>query len=67
MSGKLGEVKHAGDRAVTVVVYVNTSKDVNDPENVKVSPVRTLRKTGSMKTILKALPSRTRCSNEAAD
>ena len=41
---------------MTVLIYVNTSKQVGDPDHIKVSPTRTPRKRGSRKTIPKAWP-----------
>jgi hypothetical protein len=39
---------------MTVFVYVNTSKQVGDPEHIKVFANGTPLKNGSKKTILKA-------------
>jgi hypothetical protein len=49
---------------MTVFVYVNTSKQVGDPEQIKSSPPRMQRQPGSRKTIPKALPLSTRFWNE---
>ena len=49
---------------MTVWIYVNTSKQVGDPEHIKVFANRTPRKPGSRKTIPKAWPSSTRFWSE---
>jgi hypothetical protein len=46
---------------MTVFVYVTTSKQVGDPEHIKVFATRTPRKPGSRKTIPKALLSNMKC------
>jgi hypothetical protein len=39
---------------MTVLIYVNTSKQVGDPDHLKVFAMPTLRKPGSNRTIRKA-------------
>ena len=49
---------------MTVFVYVNTSKQVGDPDTSRSSPPRTPRKNGLRKTTPKAWPSSMRFWNE---
>jgi hypothetical protein len=49
---------------MTVLIYVETSKQVGDPEHLKVSQTRTPRNLGSRKTIRKALRSNKRFWSE---
>ena len=49
---------------MTVFVYLNTSKQVDDAEHVKVYAPRTSRKNGLRKTTPKASPLSTRSWNE---
>ena len=46
-----------------MLIYVNTSKQVGDPEHIKVFPPRTPRKRGLRKTIPKAWSSSMRFWN----
>ena len=55
----IGEAE-AQEGPMTVLIYVDTSKQVGDPEHLKVFATRTPRKHGSRKTIPKASPLSTR-------
>ena len=51
---------------MTVLIYVNTSKQVGDAEHLKVFAKSTPRKNGSRKMTPKALLSNMRCWSEAS-